>query len=876
MSFQQRSPPSLSGPGAPPKVAIPRPERRDDSIRSPATGDRHRVSKACTNCRVRKVKCTGEQPRCKNCKGNAVLCTYPDARKDRLKTATKQNLDMIQLLKDLRNNVGEGEKAKIDDLLGGVRCRDSRLTISKTEYEVSTVASTLKISAAKRRRPPDEEDEDDEDEAGEALVSASVGSSDGLDILDEDLHRDEESRATGFHGKNSEVQWLRSLKGRVQRAGEPPGTPHEPPGNDDEAAAQRIDTVQRRRESSRAGRIPRVSSSDFHLDKESIEVDVLFDPFELPPVETAQRLLNCYINTVQDSFPILSNEFFEDQFHEYYESIRQRRSNTVPERWQAILNLVFAIAANYSHLVKAEWRGDERDHLVYQSRARMLGLKGAALISPPDLSLIQITGLLAIYYQSIGHVSRAWIVVGISLRFAQALGLHVRNEDPNASALKKETLVQIWWSLHLLERLLSAITGRPTIILDSYCSVPLPLSLYEDKLSEASIAAQYEDRLHLHSSNPAPSGISSSTPSNSSVNSSSTPTLVPAISRSSLEARIKLGVITQKVLSELYSPGTATKSWESVHQKISLLTEELDQWAVSLPDGANFTWKGPGPDLKSQRDHTLLGFYYYSTKIIIMRPCLCRLERRIEHQTRSSANFNKRTAQACVEAAKSITRMLPDQPNPIYIYETGPWWSIIHNIMQPVAIFLLEMSYGAAHMQKNGKAVTQFIKKLIRWLRAMRESNAMAKRAYPMALGILRSVAPRVNADISDLLNEDAAIIEDPLLFPDEHISTMDQPFAEQDMYPGNYPQVGRDESADPFLDFLGAQQGDTAIPGFVDTTGTYQQLLFPNAPQLSTVYGNPFLTSYDQYNPILMNSDEFYYEHPDASMPDYPHQPPS
>ncbi|KAF2175302.1 hypothetical protein K469DRAFT_69847 [Zopfia rhizophila CBS 207.26] len=773
---------------------------------------------------------------------------------------------MIRLLKDLRNNVSEGEKVKIDDLLGGIG------------DDISTVASTLKISAAKRCRSPDSDDSDDSDEDGEdgdALVSASTDTSEGLDILDEDLHIDEESRATGFHGKNSEVQWLRSLKSRFQRAGrKPPGMRHGPPSNDDEATTQRIDTVQRRRKSSRAGRIPRVSSSDFYLDKETIEVDVLFDPFELPPVETAQNLLNCFMNTVQDSFPILSKKLFEDQFHEYYESVRQRRPNKFTERWQAILNLVFAIGANYSHLIKADWRGDDRDHLVYQSRARMLGLKGAALISPPDLSLIQITGLLAIYYQSIGHVSRAWIVVGISVRFAQTLGLHVRNEDPNASALKQETLVRTWWGLYLLERLLSAITGRPTIILDNYCSVPLPLPLCEDKLSEAAVAAQYEDRLHLRSFNLAPFfRISSSTPLSSGVNDSSTRTLVPIISRSPLEARIKLGIITGKVLSELYSPGTATNSWESVQQKISLLTEELDQWALSLPNGADFTGKGLDPN--SQRDHILLGFYYYSTKIIIMRPCLCRLERRTEHQTRSSANFNKRTARACVEAAESITRMLPDQPNPVYIYQTGPWWSIVHNIMQPVAIFLLEMSYGAAHMQKNGKEVTPFIKKLIRWLRAMRESNAMAKRAYPMALGILRSVAPRVNADISDLLNEDVAIIEDPLSFLDGDISTMGQLFAEQDKYPGNYPQVDCDGLADSFPDFLGTQQDDTTIPGFVDTTGTYQQLIFPNAPQLSTIYGNPFLTSYDQQNPILMNSDEFYYEHPDASMPTYPHQQP-
>ncbi|KAH8707635.1 fungal-specific transcription factor domain-containing protein [Phaeosphaeriaceae sp. PMI808] len=462
---------------------------------------------------------------------------------------------MIQLLKDLRDKVNEGENVKIDDILRG------------TADDISTVASTLKIAPAKRRRSPDSDDEHDKD--GEALASGSVSSNQDLDILDEDLHKDEESRAAGFHGKNSEVQWLRSLKGRLQRAGGEP-----------------------RRQPLRTSRHPQVSSTNIYLDKENVEINDLVDPFELPPIETAQRLLSSYMDTVQDSFPILSKKSFENQFHTYYESVRQLRQNIVPERWQATLNLVFAIGANYSHLVKAQWRGDSHDYLLYQAQARMLEFKEHTLISPPDLSLIKITGLLAFYYQSIGHVNRAWIVIGISIRFAQALGLHVRNEDPNASTVKKESLVRTWWGLHTLERLLSTITGRPSVFLDNYCSVPLPLSLSEDQFSEATVAARYKDRLHLNSSNLDPSsGMSTSTPSSSSpsITDSSTRTLLPANSGSFLEARIKIGIIAQKLLFELYSPGTNTNSWESVQQKMPSLAEELDQWALSLPNGADIT-----------------------------------------------------------------------------------------------------------------------------------------------------------------------------------------------------------------------------------------------------------------------------------------------
>lgn len=55
------------------------------------------------------------------------------------------------------------------------------------------------------------------------------------------------------------------------------------------------------------------------------------------------------------------------------------------------MNLLFAIGAKYSHFIGAEWRGDERDHLIYMTRAvHLLGLKNTIMIiSGPDLELVQ-------------------------------------------------------------------------------------------------------------------------------------------------------------------------------------------------------------------------------------------------------------------------------------------------------------------------------------------------------------------------------------------------------------------------------------------------------------------------------------------------------
>jgi hypothetical protein len=256
----------------------------------------------------------------------------------------------------------------------------------------NAVETTTTKAVSKSASTPSSSGEGHEDHrsSGEAEVPASVGSNEDFDLLDEDLFRDREARETGFVGQISEVQWLRSLQ---RRMGSPDGEEsigkYGPPGASHDAAIQRINAMHKRRNS---GNLLHVTDSNFYLDSQNIEIEAMVDPYELPPLETAERLFACYTDTIHSWFPILPQEF-EDQFHNYYKSVNLQRSFQVPEKWQAVLNLVFAIGARYSHLIKASWRGDDRDHLLYMTRAvRMLGIRDITkMISGPDLLWIQVS-----------------------------------------------------------------------------------------------------------------------------------------------------------------------------------------------------------------------------------------------------------------------------------------------------------------------------------------------------------------------------------------------------------------------------------------------------------------------------------------------------
>ncbi|PVH90500.1 hypothetical protein DM02DRAFT_437169 [Periconia macrospinosa] len=588
--------------------------------------------------------------------------------------------------------------------------------------------------------------EEGQDLSPEADVSGSLSFNDDVDLVDEDLFRSHKSRATGFVGQNSEVQWLRNLKNKMEspeRAGPANWLPYGPPGSSNGAAAQRVDASHAQQKSSQLGSIPHishVSDSSFYLDGEGLEMDVVVDPYELPLPEIAEALFNFYTQTIHTSFPILPDTF-EQQFYKYNESVKQGRPYQLPESWRAILNLVLAIGEQYSHLAQTGWCAHERDHVLYMTRAvRMLGLDSmAASPAAPTLPLIQATGLLSLYYLTVGQVSRAWMTIGTSLRFALTVGLHLRNDDPSAPPSKKEDLVRTWWSLHSIESLLCTLIGRPCVISNHQCTVPLPHVLPDELASPKD-----QDGKNRQSNMPTRNALS---------NKVHTDTVSQA---SFLGTSVTMSIIVEKALSRLYSPQTSVNSWKQIQKEIDALSKELDEWAATaLPAGLR-----PMQSIQKsrvRREQLLLSFQYHSAKLLIYRPCLCRLEQHIAGQSDASANFHQRTAATCVQAAQAITGLLPDEPNLAFVYEQSPWWCIVHNIMQATAVFLLEMSFGQAHITHPDKGILESTRKLVRWLQCIGVGSAVARRAYEIIVGIIDTGAQQLQIDKSDVFTEGVA-----------------------------------------------------------------------------------------------------------------------
>jgi len=349
------------------------------------------------------------------------------------------------------------------------------------------------------------------------------------------------------------------------------------------------------------------------------------------------------------------------------------------------------------------------------------------------------------------------VVVGVALRFATALGLHVRNEDPSASGLKREVLVRIWWSLYYLERQLSIITGRPSVIVDSCCSVPLPIPFSEQQIADD---IDLVNRLRRASSASAVSSLTVSPAMPGELPRTPPGLAIPeANSGSYFKAAVEMGIITQSILSSLYSARTMIRSPEELQHDTQQLTQRLDNWVTKLPADLNFyihrSWIGQSESVFS-RERMLLAFQFCSARILLTRPSLSSLGQAARDTKDGSS---RALASACIEAAKLEIDLLPDHPDPSFVYEYGPWWTIVHNLMQALAVLLLSLSYSSAVLQDN-IVIASYCTKIIRWLRSL--NNPIAERATRVALSCFELVAHRLSLDISGLLVDHSMAYSSP------------------------------------------------------------------------------------------------------------------
>ncbi|KAJ5895156.1 hypothetical protein N7495_006847 [Penicillium taxi] len=698
------------------KVAIPR-----QPVNAAPRYNR-RVPRACLSCRSRKSKCSGDTPVCRQCRELRVTCHYPVGWREKMKKEvdrlSEEVKDYESFLKDLRNSSESRTTEWVKTLLGkhGLKGND-----------IFDNSSSL-LSTPQNEIDPDE-----------PSPLSSIGSLETIDRVDEDHNRSKSTQATGFMGKSSEINWMQRVQREAeQRAHGYPGSLDSNQDDEDEKGVFSLHTL------------------NYHLDDLEISVPGPVQLYSMPPRHLADRLFEDYLNTVHPFFPIISKPLFCAQFQTFFDGFVRSSTARPGDKWLAILNTIFAIAAKHAHLINAPWQGDENDDLVYLSRARRLSMNSEVLFSHPDLQQVQVEGLIAFYLLASDQINRAWRISVLAMRSAVTLGINLKNNSPRTPNISKEARYKVWWCLCTFENSLGIMTGRAIYTLDGGYATPLPLPFEEDQLSvdpeavkvlnDATLRDEQISNVMASSSIRQP-GARDDTSKCRSRDQSWLQNL-PANTGLCFLYYCDLSVITQDIINKVYSTNSVTLPWSEIENRLDELRTRIELWHSNLPTALDFTQDDSEDAPDQLRCKISLAFHYYSARITLGRPCLCRRDAR---QNNSPQTFSHMMALMTLESASNILDLIPEEPDVIQLYQVCPWWCVLRYLMQAATVILLELSFGSVHLPEEEIKFVGLAKKSIRWFYAMSERSIGSRRAWQLCDSSFRKLASGMKYTTDDL-----------------------------------------------------------------------------------------------------------------------------
>ncbi|KAL3480360.1 fungal-specific transcription factor domain-containing protein [Aspergillus californicus] len=205
-------------------------------------------------------------------------------------------------------------------------------------------------------------------------------------------------------------------------------------------------------------------------------LDVTENPMNLTRAQE-ESFLNLFWQSFHCMYPILS----EPDFREYYGSLwaDTMLGGSTARRPSPLVDVLLAVCMQYgSTFLFSDGSGGNTSNLgyartpgyeFYQRSQRTL----QRYLETPSIMVLQSHIYCIIYLCNISHFNAAHMNLGMTLRIAHALRLHLQPLE-NISAQKQELHRRIWWTLFCLDSQLSMTLGRASFIHPSQVSCGLP------------------------------------------------------------------------------------------------------------------------------------------------------------------------------------------------------------------------------------------------------------------------------------------------------------------------------------------------------------------------------------------------------------------
>ena len=369
---------------------------------------------------------------------------------------------------------------------------------------------------------------------------------------------------------------------------------------------------------------------------------------------------------------------------------------------------------------------------------------------------------------STDSIIRAWNLTGLAIRAAQSLGLYLRDTTSSLSPAERMTRARIWYSIKALESMLTVITGRPSMVNDEDCTVPILHALSEELAPSVSGTSPSEASGEMDCSTRR-SSSSMSESSSSAFKMRILEQCKTPIASTYFMHYTELCALAKEVVGDLYHPKIRQCKWSEVQAKMDRFNKRLHQWQESLHPMFGATAKSADSEVESCRIALLILFH--STSTIINRPCLCRIDERMGDQSSASKNKNHGLANTCVESARRILDLILNEPESTILHQGVTWWMLLHHLKRALTVILLELSFRAEHMPANAASILGEAKKAVAWLRWLGSSSPMARCTWISMSKLLYPAALKVGGDTSDI-----AISPESFQYEMQHMGRATQP----------------------------------------------------------------------------------------------------
>ncbi|GCB24367.1 uncharacterized transcriptional regulatory protein C3C7.04 [Aspergillus awamori] len=636
---------------------------------------RRRTARACEPCRQHKTKCDGNKPVCTQCLRLNMRCKYSD---------TKRVRDQKKLGLLTRKVV------RYENLLEEIE-RESEWNTARR------ISQTLRMSD---QISPAEDDSCDGFEHYESFIYSK-----DTDIIKESLTQNNSTDATGSFGKTPKVSRMQRLK--------------------DEAGQQRSDE---------SADYPHTETPmlllSHDIDNIGIPLSEDVDPYVLPEKDVADRFFSSYMDHVHSSFMVLRRVTFTEQYHQAWFS-------RPPRRWLAILNLIFAIGCRYYRFTSKGGGGHgSLEELVYLNRACKLSLNENVLLEFTDLQQVQVETLAALYLFISGQVNRASRMSSLALRSALTLGINLRSGHRRLHHACGEARSRLWWSVYLLEHLITRVNGHASSVGEVLSTTLLPIPCEEEHYSRPEIASVIQDPalkmawLKKTLFQTCEERLTSA---------SRLATYEPSASLI-FHCEVDLATIAQTILSTVSNSQAPGEHPSRCELCIHRFNHTLDSWRAKLPQSCRFTESAESDRLRLNgesadffRDKVRLALEYYSSRIILYQPYLSMKYSHLRSPSRPQSRFRSSTRDrncsnstaagtrlnssgtypnissklgpgcfcngsrsrlhaeisiACLRSACSLVDIFPGTPDMIWLSKYTTWWSVSHFLTQAITVLV--------------------------------------------------------------------------------------------------------------------------------------------------------------------------------------------